>query len=434
MKSVFEEHLTGKLSELNAAFNELNLPGLILPAGSEQTYFDDNRVVPFRANHYFKYFCPAGGHGHVVVLGKDAQPVLLAYEPDDHWHYVDQISQNDYWPSAYEIKYFKSEPDICAYVSKHYEGYSFFGPLENHLPELVQASKELLLRMQWLRLHKSKYEIIQLEASTERASLGHKAAYKSFQEGNSELDIYEAFLHAVQMGENDLPYSAIICLDENASTLHYYYKNKNKARGKVFLIDAGTQIKGYASDITRTYATENANPVFKSVLHALNTSQKNLCSMVKPGVSMMELGYQVHVEIAEILLSHRIIHGISAEAAIESGFTGDFFPHGLGHLLGLRVHDVGAHQLSREGVLAPVDSRFPYIRSRGILGIGNYHTIEPGLYFNKILLNKRRADALSLHFDWKLIDELIPCGGIRIEDNLLVTSDGNINITRKYLP
>jgi Xaa-Pro dipeptidase len=436
MKSVFEEHLSSKLSELNSALSALEVPGLILSAGSEEFYFDDNRAVPFRASHYFRYFCPAGGHGHVLILAKDAKPLLLAYEPDDHWHFVEQISNTDYWPAAYDIKYFKTEDDIKAYVAKNCESFAFHGPSAPNWPlsSLVQASPALMSRLQWMRLHKSEYELIQLEAATQLASLGHKAALRSFQEGRNELEIYQAYLNAVQMVEKDLPYSAIICLDENSATLHYYKKDRNKAGGSVFLIDAGTQIKGYASDITRTYATEKAHPVFRSILNALNASQQKLCSMVKPGASMIELGYQTHVEIAEILSTHRVMHGISTEAAIEAGLTRDFFPHGLGHLLGLRLHDVGAHQINRQGELADVDPRFPYIRSRGILREGYYHTIEPGLYFNPILLNKRRADAFASHIDWKLVDELLPCGGIRIEDNLVVTKDGYKNITRKYLP
>jgi Xaa-Pro dipeptidase len=103
-------------------------------------------------------------------------------------------------------------------------------------------------------------------------------------------------------------------------------------------------------------------------------------------------------------------------------------------MLGLRVHDVGAHQLTREGELAKADPRYPYVRSWGTLRARNYHTVEPGLYFNGILLDKRRADAAGKHVDWSLVDELIPFGGIRIEDNLLVTEQGNINVTRRHLP
>jgi len=253
-------------------------------------------------------------------------------------------------------------------------------------------------------------------------------------EGRSEYDIHMAFVRGVGCIENDLAYTPIVCLDENAATLHYFKKNPRKAAGKVFLIDAGAQVKGYASDISRTYASDKAHPVFRSVLSSLDRAQQLLCSLVREGTSMIELGFRTHVEIAEILLSHGIVNDVGVEAAIEGGLTRDFFPHGLGHLLGLRVHDVGAHQISREGEIVPVDERFPYVRARGTLRIGNYHTIEPGIYFNKILLEKRRASELARHVDWQLVDELMPCGGIRIEDNVLVTADGHVNMTRKYLP
>jgi Xaa-Pro dipeptidase len=103
----------------------------------------------------------------------------------------------------------------------------------------------------------------------------------------------------------------------------------------------------------------------------------------------------------------------------------------LGHFLGVQVHDVGGRQKSPEGGTVPPPREFPYLRTTRKVEAGQVFTIEPGLYFIEMLLRPHRTGATHDLFDWKLVDQLAPHGGIRIEDNVLVTRDGHRNLTRE---
>ena len=109
-------------------------------------------------------------------------------------------------------------------------------------------------------------------------------------------------------------------------------------------------------------------------------------------------------------------------------------PHGVGHHIGLQVHDVGGQQAGPKGGKVPPDQEIPYLRTTRVLEPGHVVTIEPGLYFIPILLDPLRAGDEGQAVDWELVDRLIPCGGIRIEDNVVCTADGPRDLSRGHLP
>ncbi len=123
----------------------------------------------------------------------------------------------------------------------------------------------------------------------------------------------------------------------------------------------------------------------------------------------------------------------SADEAIERRLTSAFFPHGVGHLLGLQVHDVGGHQASLEGGEAKPPEEHPFLRNTRILEPGQVVTIEPGIYFIPLLLEPHRAGDGAAAVDWDLVDRLLPHGGIRIEDNVVCTEDGPDDLTRPLI-
>ena len=115
---------------------------------------------------------------------------------------------------------------------------------------------------------------------------------------------------------------------------------------------------------------------------------------------------------------------------MEAGVTRAFLPHGLGHLLGLQVHDV-AGLIDNDGVPIPRPEGHPALRLTRVLEPGNVLTVEPGLYFIDTLLEKWRAGPDASMIDWDRVDALRPYGGIRIEDNVLVQDDGCDDLTRR---
>ena len=121
------------------------------------------------------------------------------------------------------------------------------------------------------------------------------------------------------------------------------------------------------------------------------------------------------------------------EKAVESRLASAFFPHGVGHLIGLQVHDVGGHQAGPEGGEAPPPEEHPFLRNTRILEPGHVVTIEPGLYFIPMLLDPWRNGDKAGVVDWDLVDRLLPHGGIRIEDNVVCTEDGPVDLTRPLI-
>jgi Xaa-Pro dipeptidase len=140
------------------------------------------------------------------------------------------------------------------------------------------------------------------------------------------------------------------------------------------------------------------------------------------------------------LTAHRIlgdvlhetgITTVTGDAALERGVTSVFFPHGIGHLLGLQVHDVGGVMGDGSGREVERPAGHPYLRLTRMLEPGVVVTVEPGIYFIESLLKAARADsARASLIDWEVVDELRPFGGVRIEDNVVTTAAKPENITR----
>jgi Xaa-Pro dipeptidase len=142
---------------------------------------------------------------------------------------------------------------------------------------------------------------------------------------------------------------------------------------------------------------------------------------------------QAHRGVARILSDLGVLR-VGPEQAWERGLTHPFLPHGVGHHLGIQVHDVAGRQRDREGAPAPPPPEHPYLRNTRTIEPGHVFTIEPGIYFVPMLLRPFRAGEHAAAFDWSAVDALTPYGGVRVEDNVLVTASGPRNLTREKLP
>ena len=160
--------------------------------------------------------------------------------------------------------------------------------------------------------------------------------------------------------------------------------------------------------------------------------QQERCARVAPGLPYAELHREAHVRIGGLLHALGILR-VGGDAAFELGLTRPLFPHGLGHFLGIQVHDVAGRQAAPRGGTAPPPAHSPYLRTTRTIAEHQVFTIEPGVYFIEMLLREHRTGPSSKHFDWKLVDRLAPFGGVRIEDDVLVTSSGHRNLSRPHL-
>jgi Xaa-Pro dipeptidase len=157
--------------------------------------------------------------------------------------------------------------------------------------------------------------------------------------------------------------------------------------------------------------------------------QQKLCASVRAGVDWRDIHLKAHELTAEVLREADLIR-CGAEEAVGRAVTSVFLPHGIGHLLGLEVHDVGGLMRSAEGGEIPRPEGHPYLRLTRLLEEGFVVTMEPGLYFIPQLLDAARADSRARAINWPRVDALSKFGGIRIEDDLAVRPEGCENLTR----
>ena len=150
---------------------------------------------------------------------------------------------------------------------------------------------------------------------------------------------------------------------------------------------------------------------------------------VEAGIDYRDLHVGTHTMLAELLVDAELAKG-DPDTLLSTGVTSAFFPHGLGHLLGIQVHDVGGHQENESGTIIDPPSGHPFLRLTRVLEEDMVLTIEPGLYVIDMLLDELRGTPAEQHVNWETVDWLRPFGGIRIEDDVRVLADGQENLTR----
>lgn len=416
----------------------LSLSGVVFHAGREGYYHRDDQPVPFRSTPDFLRWVPLPGPEHCVLARPGREPVVIRVSPRDFWYEVADVPDS-YWQSAVDLKEVESLGQVkellgpaegLAYVGNSPEAAAELGiPIERVEPEA------LMTPLVWHRAIKTDYEVALLAVAAEKAAEGHRVARKAFESGASERDIHWAYLEATGHLEKELPFETITALDEKISILHYQNKRGPEAApGTVFMLDAGAAHAGYASDVTRTWALEKADKLYRSLLASMDALQRDLVAMVTPGRPYPEIHLETHRRVA-LLLAETGIVTCSSDEALETGITRTFLPHGVGHHLGLQVHDVGGHQASIEGGVHAPPAEYPFLRNTRTLEPGHVVTIEPGIYFCDVLLDELRARPEGRQVDWNLVDErLHPCGGMRIEDDVLCTEEGAKDLTRPLIP
>jgi Xaa-Pro dipeptidase len=288
----------------------------------------------------------------------------------------------------------------------------------------------LIRHLDFERAIKSPYELACLREASRLGALGHRAAERAFVDGAPELAIEQAFIGACGQRERELPYNPIIALNEGGATLHYQLLSATPpASSRSLLIDAGVQFAGYASDITRTHTRQGLYPDFAALIDLMERMQQTLCDEVRAGVDWRDVQLSAHVRVAGVLREAGIIRCGPAEA-VDTGITQVFLPHGIGHLLGLQVHDVGGFMHGPDEGDIPRPEGHPFLRLTRVLRAGFVVTMEPGIYFIDSLLAEARADARGQAIDWPRVESFRPFGGIRIEDDLAITESGCENLTR----
>lgn len=433
LSSLYGAHISELQSRTKKALIRENKAGLVIHSGQDLRIFLDDMNYPFKVNAHFKAWLPIVKTPNcwLLVNGED-KPTLIYYQPVDFWHKVTPLP-NDYWNEYFNVILLKSPAEVeqhlpydkseLVYIGAHIEVAKALG--FEHI-----NTDELLNYFHYHRAYKTQYELSCLREASRLGVIGHKAAKEAFYAGASEFEIQFAYLASIRHGENDVPYGNIVALNENAAILHYTDLERQAPESfNSFLIDAGASFNGYASDITRTYAFEDNE--FAALIKAMNTVQLTLVDGLKPGDSYVDLHIQCHHLIATVLKQFGFVN-LSAEAMVEKNIVKTFFPHGLGHHLGLQVHDMGGFMADERGTHISSPEQHPFLRATRKIETNQVFTIEPGLYFIESLLADLAKTDNSQYINWDRVAQFKKFGGIRIEDNIIVHQSHNENMTRNF--
>jgi Xaa-Pro aminopeptidase len=276
------------------------------------------------------------------------------------------------------------------------------------------------LRNELIRVRRPKdddeLERMRIAAEATRAGFAELAAMVA--PGRTERELQVALEAAfLREGGDFLAFESIVAAGDHSAVLHFAPTGRKLEAGQLLLVDAGAEFRGYASDVTRTYAVggeldAQQRIVWETVLRAGEAA----IAACGPGVEWREVHRTAALVTAEGLVELGVLRG-APETLVESGAVTLFFPHGVGHMVGLGVRDAGyASDEAREP--AP---GLPRLRLDIPLQPRHAWTVEPGIYFVAPLLARHRD---RRDVDWDRVDDLLGLGGVRIEHNVLITEDG----------
>jgi len=296
----------------------------------------------------------------------------------------------------------------------------------------------LFSEFQECRVIKSKNEIQLMQYVNDVSSAAHVQVMKEVKEGMMEYEMEAIFKYYCQRRGN-CRYSAYTCIcgsGHACATLHYGHagapNDKTISNTDMLLLDMGAEYHGYCSDITCSYpASGKFSNEQKIVYNMVLAAQKAVISSIKPGVLWSDMHRLAEGVICEQLLKNDFIreNGATVEELVEKyHIVALFFPHGLGHLLGLDTHDVGgypSHEAPR-----PDRAGVKKLRTNRLLKPGMVLTVEPGVYFIEALLKPALSDKVQSSFlNESKIQSFMSFGGVRLEDDIVVTDIGCHNLT-----
>lgn len=427
-QSLYLDHLETISLRVSGALEATGFDGAIIPAGEPPMHFADDQPYPFRANPGFSLWVPEAAPGSLLVYEPGRRPMLLFRQEADYWHLPPRTPDGP-WTSGIDLRVVSSAAEARAAVPAG-RRWALLGEPAADWDGLGEPNPSRLVNLlDYQRAAKTPFEVDCLARASAIGARAHRAAVGAWRAGASEFGIHLEYCRAAGVREQDLPYNNIVACNEHGAVLHYQHLDRvPPVERRSFLIDAGAPYAGYGSDITRTYA--GAPGAFADLVAAVEAAQLRLAAMVVPGRDYRELHLEAHRLLAGVLADCGLVK-CGAGAAVEAGVSKVFFPHGIGHLLGLQVHDVGGLMADASGSERPRPPGHPYLRLTRDLEPGFVVTIEPGLYFIDLLLAEARHDARRALIDWDCVDALRGYGGVRIEDNVVALPDGPRNLTRE---
>ncbi|KAH6687375.1 xaa-Pro dipeptidase [Plectosphaerella plurivora] len=479
---------------------------VLLPGEPSRTYEHSDMSPPFRQRRYFYYLTGVDQPDCYVTYDLVADHLTLwvpFIEARQILWYGRTPSPEDYLANSDldSVRYTRDlTPFLHAYFNQHSPSTVFLLDKAQVPPSLETTFAQryefdidtaaLQPAMDEARVVKTDHEIALIRRANDISSAAHRAVQRRLSSFTNEREVQALFeAECALRGAKRQAYAVIAGSGPNAATLHYD-DNDQPLKGRQFLVlDAGCEVSCYASDVTRTLPIRGTFTAEARAIYRLVASMQTACiEAVKPGI----LYYALHVQASSIaqagLFKLGILRGNPA-AAWAAGTVAGFFPHGLGHHVGLETHDVtgntrlllssaeaatirasaGARITKRDMFSAEAFRRIPYaVASAGLVAItafvaadidrptptspsraatttappppyrgrqtlkpGMVVTIEPGVYFCREYLEGyfRKSEKHRDFIDWDRLEDYYHVGGVRIEDDILVTKEGYENLT-----
>lgn len=381
-------------------------PVIGVPGGADQTY-------PYLAHAEYLW-----------LSGHEVADAVLAFDPRDGWtDFVPPVTQAE--------RVWEGRTDAGGTPLHELGGWlaarrgrpvvALGTPISGIGGDAVRAAT-LREQLTHLRRPKDAHEVALVRRAAEATAQGFRALVQALKPGVSErelqIELESAFLRG---GADRTGYGTIVGIGSHAGVLHFTPGDRRAKPGDVVLVDAGAEVARYTADVTRTYRLPGGDDGFFRALHDVVLQvERNAIAGCRPGAEWRDLHLAAAREIADGLVALGLLVG-SADSLVERDTQALFFPHGLGHMVGLGVRDASGYLPGRARSTRPGLSM---LRTDLPLERGYLMTVEPGVYFIPALLQdpalrERHRDAVR----WEKVDPLMDFGGVRIEDDVLVTDD-----------
>jgi len=430
LAELYPAHFATIRDRFGAALSESGFDAVVIGAGVHVMRFLDDQPHPFVTNPHFAQWLPLPRNaGSCLIFVPGSTPRLLISRAEDYWHKPKPLPGPP-WAEWFDVEVVTTPNAIDAALGALPEHTAFLGDPAQWTHPVADSRNnpgQLLNHLHYFRPFKTEYEIECIRQATRLAVAAHRAAEAAFRAGKSEYDIWLAFIAACRQTPDELPYPAIVAKNRNCAVLHYVHYERDDASSDSVLIDAACAAWGYASDITRTWSSDAE---FTAMIAGLDREQRQMVAQVRAGNPFAELHAFAHRRIAQLLAEWELVDG-DPDTFVERGITAAFFPHGLGHFLGIQVHEVGGSFADTAGTEIRRPPEYPHLRLVRTLEAGQVLTIEPGIYFIDTLLQRLQSSPAGADVNWDRVRRFSKFGGIRIEDNVVVTDARPKNLTRE---
>ncbi|KAJ8065586.1 hypothetical protein OCU04_006264 [Sclerotinia nivalis] len=446
--------------------------GLIYLPGLPSFNYEDSDMQPaFRQRRYFYYLTGVNFPDCIVTYSIHRDQLWLWIPPPNSGSSVIYYGSR---PTAKEImaKYDFDHVETLPHLDSYLTWYAHTEPGKIHVlhdyqvPDSIELqitrkngcqsviskspfdSTKLEEAMNTARAIKSPYELKMIRKASAITAQGHINVLRGLRHLSNEAEIEAIFTATcIARQAKTQAYGVIAGSGENASTLHYMANNEPLKGRQLLCLDAGCEWDCYASDVTRTVPISGKYTEEAQAIYDLVAKMQDECiEMLKPGANYRDVHMHAHKVALKGLMELGLVEGGTFDELYMAGVSVAFFPHGLGHYVGLEVHDVGPGGMIITNRLYGfnkkpadwTDAYFQILSSSGVTSDGGailskdmVVTVEPGIYFSRYALEEvyLKSPKYAKYINKELLQKYYPVGGVRIEDDLLITEDGYENLT-----